>query len=87
MGTIILSLSRGLSTRDVIRQELDRIERATGCRPVDWLWEIHDTAVQDNMTDGYFDFDSFEMQVACNADNFIDFVRENYPATVALEAI
>lgn len=79
----ILCLSKGISTHGIIRRELDRIERITGSRPVDWMSVVHDIAITDNTEGGYFDFDGFEIQVSCDADHYIDFVLENYPACIS----
>jgi hypothetical protein len=85
MRTIIISLSQGITTMSIINRELDRIERLTGCRPVDWMYDIHDLAIIDNTEGGHFDFEGFVMQVSCDADHYIDFVQENYPELIVKE--
>ena len=72
------------STTGIVRKALDRIEQETGIRPEDWMDECHDNAVIDcTDSDGYFDWDMFESQIDNDADNYIDFMKENYPEDIA----
>lgn len=78
----IVSVAKGVSTAGILRRELDRIESATGVRPVDWMDEMHDLALMDNSDGSRFDFEGFEVQLGCYADQYIDFMQENYPQCV-----
>ena len=77
MGTVIVAIAKGISTSDIILRELDRIQRYTGSRPVEWMEDIHNIAVSDNTDGDRFDIEGFEIRVACFADRFIDFVMSN----------
>lgn len=79
---VIIRIGYG-STTGIVRKALDRIEHETGIRPEDWMDECHDNAVIDATDeDGCFDWDMFESQIDNDADNYIDFMKENYPDEV-----
>lgn len=77
MSKSIISIARGTSTRSIVLRELDRIERMTGDCPEDWLWQMYDEDVDEFYTAEGYDWDAFEMHIACLADHYIDFVREH----------
>ena len=80
---VIIRIGYG-STTGIVRKALDRIEHETGIRPEDWMDECHDNAVIDcTDNEGYFDWDMFESQIDNDADNYIDFMKENYPEEIA----
>lgn len=62
----------------ILRYELDRIEHATGYRPVDWLSDIYDQTYEEYWQDDSFDWDGFEMHLSCVADSFIEFIAQHY---------
>lgn len=79
MSVSIVSLALGTSTIRIMRRELNRIEQETGIRPEDWMQELHDDAVEEQLRTGdEFDFEVFEMHLSCQADNFIDFWHDHY---------
>ena len=77
MSKNIISISRGMSTMDILRRELDRIEQLTGSRPVDWLWSAYDEDLDDYYTADGYDFDAFEMHISALADSFLDFHHDH----------
>lgn len=81
----VVSIAKGISTTRVLRRELDRIESATGIRPVEWMDEMHDIALMDNSDGMRFDFEGFEVQLSCNADQYIDYIREVFPERIPVE--
>ena len=74
----LIAIGRGMSTMGILRQELDRIEHATGYRPEDWLSTIYDEAYEEYWQDDGFDWDGFEMHLSCVADSFIEFIAQHY---------
>ena len=79
MSVSVVSLALGTSTIRIMRRELNRIEQETGIRPEDWMQELHDDAVEEQLQTGdEFDFETFEMHMSCQADNFIDFWHDHY---------
>lgn len=75
---VLISMSRGTTTRAILTAQLDHIERETGYRPEDWLYTIYDEAYEEYMTDDEFDWDGFEMHLSCVADSFIEFIHDHY---------
>lgn len=74
----LLSVSRSITTMQIFRRELNRIEQLTGCRPEDWFSTEYEESYDEYMTCDGFDWDGFEMHMSCMADSFIDFIHENY---------
>ena len=74
----LIKIGAGMSTMGILRQELDRIEHATGVRPVDWLSEEYDESYEEFMTYEGFDWDGFMMHMSCMADSFIEFFAQHY---------
>ena len=78
MSKSIISLSRGTSSLGIVRRELDRIERVTGYRPIDWLMSAYDEDIDEFYTPEGFDWESFEMHIDALADSYIEFVQQHY---------
>ncbi len=74
----LIKIGTGMSTRGILRRELDRIEHATGERPEDWLSTIYEEAYEEYMTDNGFDWEGFDLHLACVADSFIEFIAQSY---------
>ena len=78
MSRNLISVSRGTSTMGIVRTQLDRIETETGYRPEDWLYTMSDEAYDEFFGPDGFDWEAFEMHIACLADSFIEFIEEHY---------
>ena len=81
-----------LSVAWKVRHELARIQKITGDRPEDWLYQVAEEA-SDDWSDRdaygdieYIDVDSVMSEIETHADMYIDFVRENYPEQIIGEA-
>lgn len=68
-----------ISSTAIVTRELNRIEQATGVRPIEWLEEIADDAWQIWIEGNDCDVESYEQMIENNADQYIDFMKENYP--------
>ena len=53
-----------------------------GRYPLDWMTEIAENAQIDWTEDGFLDYDAAEDEIAEHADQYIRFIRENYPEGV-----
>ncbi len=74
----LIAIGRGMSTLGILRSQLDHIEHATGYRPEDWLSDAYEEAYEEYMTDQGFDWEGFELHLACLADSFIEFIAQHY---------
>lgn len=65
-----------------VENECERIMSEVGRYPLDWMTEIAENA-QENWTEGGFlDYDAAEDEITGHADQYIYFMKENYPEEV-----
>lgn len=62
--------------------ECERILAEVGRYPLDWMTEIAENAQIDWTEGGFLDYDAAEDEIAEHADQYIRFIRENYPEEV-----
>ena len=75
-----------MTTNGIVTRELDRIEAITGTRPIDWMAEIEENAWETWIEGNECDIESFETAIIDNADDYIAFMKENYPEECKEEA-